>query len=368
VLVGQGVLQAEAVGVLQEFISMYKLPVTTTLMALGAVDERNPRSLKMLGMHGSYVANMAIQNCDLLLNFGSRFDDRIIGNPTVFAPKAAIVHVDILFKNISKTIPTKFYRVESCKDVLAKLVSLGCDPSVEVYRTYQWWKQIQRWRQIGFTYPKKSALQGRHVLATLNAIIQADAHSYTIVSDVGAHQMWAAQFIQYHAPKIQFLTSGGLGTMGFALPASIGVKLGAPGNRVICVCGDGGFLMTFQELVTAIENGIGIKVLILNNNYQLMVKLWQEKFYDGRILGTKMNNPPFEKVCQALGCRAMRVEVGDPLENILKMFVEYDGPIVLNVITDSDESVLPMVAPGKGLDDMLLEGSSSSNETGDAPC
>lgn len=126
--------------------------------------------------------------------------------------------------------------------------------------------------------------------------------------------------------------------------------------------------MTFQELVTAIENGIGIKVLILNNNYQLMVKLWQEKFYDGRLIGTKMNNPPFEKVCQALGCRAMRVEVGDPLENILKMFVEYDGPIVLNVITDSDESVLPMVAPGKGLDDMLLEGSASSNETGDAPC
>jgi acetolactate synthase-1/2/3 large subunit len=370
VLVGQGVLQADAVSLLRQFISIYKLPVTTTLMALGAVDERERRSLKMLGMHGSYVANMAIQNCDLLLNFGSRFDDRIIGNPSMFAPKATIVHVDILFKNINKTISTKLYRTESCKDVLQQLVTIGADTNVDVYQTYQWWKQLHAWKKTGFTYPTKAALQGRQVLAALNTLIQADSHSYTIVSDVGAHQMWAAQFIDYNAPRVRFITSGGLGTMGFALPASIGVKIGAPDDRVICVCGDGGFLMTFQELVTAIENGIGIKVLILNNNYQLMVKIWQEKFYNGQIVGTKMNNPPFELVCQALGCRALRVDSANGLEDVLKSFLEYSGPIVLNVITDSEESVLPMVAPGKGLDDMILEGSASDSEpgSGDAPC
>ena len=366
VLVGQGVLQADAVSVLRQFISAYKLPVTTTLMALGAIDERF--SLKMLGMHGSYAANMAIQNCDLLLNFGSRFDDRIIGNPTLFAPHATIIHVDILFKNINKTIPTKFYRVESCKDVLEKLVLMGYDKTIDAYQTYQWWKKIQSWRKIAFSYPKKDALQGRHVLATLNSLIQKDTHSYTIVSDVGAHQMWTAQFIDYNYPRIRFITSGGLGTMGFALPASIGVKIGTPDVRVVCVCGDGGFLMTFQELVTAVENRVGIKVLILNNSYQLMVKIWQEKFYDGQKIGTKMNNPPFELVCQALGCRSLRVEGAEGLEDILKSFLEYDGPMVLNVITDSDESVLPMVAPGKGLDDMLLEGQDEIRAEGDAPC
>lgn len=370
VLVGQGVLQAGAASSLRQVSQLYKLPVTTTLMALGAVDERSLRSLKMLGMHGSYVANMAIQNCDLLLNFGSRFDDRIIGNPAMFAPKATIVHVDISPKQINKTIPTRFYRAESCKGVLENLVVMGQDMTVDAYQTYQWWKQIRVWRRTAFTYPnrKGQALQGRHVLATLNTLMHADhQHSYTIVSDVGAHQMWAAQFIDYNLPKVRFITSGGLGTMGFALPASIGVKLGVPEDRVICVCGDGGFLMTFQELVTAVENRIGIKVLILNNNYQLMVKIWQEKFYDGQKIGTKMNNPPFEKVCEALGCRALRVESADGLADVLKSFLEHDGPIVLNVITDSEESVLPMVAPGKGLDDMLLE-ESADRSSGDAPC
>jgi acetolactate synthase-1/2/3 large subunit len=367
VLVGQGVIQAGAVSLLRQFLSIYKLPVTTTLMALGAVDERDNRSLRMLGMHGSYAANMAIQNCDVLLNLGSRFDDRIIGNPTMFAPKATILHVDISSKNINKTIPTKYYRNESCKKVLQTLVILGQDMKLDVHQTFSWWKQLHTWKKIRFSYPSKPVLQGRHVLATLNALIHADTHTYTIVSDVGAHQMWAAQFLEYNLPKIRFVTSGGLGTMGFALPASIGVKLGAPKDRVICVCGDGGFLMTFQELVTAVENNIGIKVLILNNSYQLMVKIWQEKFYGGQTIGTKMNNPPFEKVCQALGCRSLRVEDAAQLDGVLKMFLEYDGPIVLNVITDSNESVLPMVAPGKGLDDMLLEGSTEES-TEDAPC
>ena len=370
VLAGQGIFQSDSVDLFREFVHTFQLPVTTTLLGLGCMNETDERSLKMLGMHGSFCANMAIQNCDLLLNFGSRFDDRIIGDPTKFAPKAKIVHIDILKKNINKTIPTKLYRNECCSEALSNLVQYSYD--VDPYHTYSWWTQLHSWKKTKFTYPKQSvALQGRHVLAKLNTLIHANkTHSYTIVSDVGAHQMWAAQFLDYDAPRVKFVTSGGLGTMGFALPASIGVKLGAPHDRVICICGDGGFQMTFQELLTAIDNHIHIKVIILNNSYQLMVKIWQEKFYNNQTIGTKMKNPPFELVCRALGCESLRIDSAEGLDLTLDYFLNYEGgPIVLNVITDQNESVLPMVSPGKALDDMILEEDGSTKAfQGDAPC
>lgn len=367
ILAGQGIIQADCVDVFRFFAESYKIPVTTTLMGLGIVDERLRRSLKMLGMHGSFAANMAIQNCDLLLNFGSRFDDRIIGDPKKFAPLAKIVHIDILKKNINKTIPTQLYRVEDCKSALYGIMDYEVPPKM-YFQISPWNSQLDEWKRNGFRFKKGPVLQGKQVLACLNRLIQADSsNQYTIVADVGAHQMWAAQFIDYNYPRVKFVTSGGLGTMGFALPASIGVKLGLPKDRVICVCGDGGFQMTFQELSTAIDNGIGIKVLILNNSYQLMVKIWQEKFYQGRKVGTKMTNPPFELVCKALGCEALRCDSSAGLEEKMRYFLAFDGPIVMNMITDSEESVLPMVSPGKALDDMILE-ETGEEFSGDAPC
>ena len=368
VLAGQGILQSECVAPLRFFVESYNLPVTTTLLGLGVVNERHRHSLQMLGMHGSYAANMTIQGCDLLLNFGSRFDDRIIGAPGLFAPGATIVHIDVLPKNINKTIPTTLYRVEDCRTVLEALNEFD-RPGKHLYQTADWWNRIHEWRKTGFTFPTGGALQGREVLACLNGLIhESRDHSYTVVADVGAHQMWAAQFIDYNYPRVKFVTSGGLGSMGFALPASIGVKLGLPADRVICVCGDGGFQMTFQELSTAIEYGVGIKVIILNNSSQLMVKIWQEKFYNNQQIGTKMKNPPFELVCRALGCEAWRIDSREGLSETLRSFLAYEGgPIVLNVLTDSSESVLPMVSPGKALDDMILE-ESTAGMTGDAPC
>jgi len=368
VLAGQGIIQSDSIELFRDFIRAYKLPVTTTLLGLGIVNECSEQSLKMLGMHGSFCANNAIQQSDLLLNFGSRFDDRIIGDPTKFAPRAKIVHIDILPKNIDKTIPTTLFRTECVSTALTNL--LATTSELDPYHFQPWWTQLKIWKKTGITYPPKSVLQGRHVLRTLNTLIHDDVYnSYTIVADVGAHQMWTAQFIDYDAPRVKFITSGGLGTMGFALPASIGVKIGAPDDRVICVCGDGGFLMTFQEIITAKEYGVAIKVLILNNSYQLMVKLWQEKFYNNNLVGTAMNNPPFEKVCQALGVHSRRVEAGDNLEKILTEFLNAKDITVLNVITDSNESVLPMVSPGKALDDMILEdGSVGQCIQGDAPC
>jgi acetolactate synthase-1/2/3 large subunit len=378
VLAGQGVFQSDCVDLFRVFVDLYNLPVTTTLLGLGIVDERGTNSLKMLGMHGSYASNMAIQNSDLLLNFGSRFDDRIIGNPAKFAPLAKIVHMDVLSKNINKTVRTGLYRVEDCLTVLEGLLEF--EKPTKMFYQVEWHKQIALWKRTGFICKESGSdgvLQGRHVLSCLNRLIHSSSsssssssdYSYTIVADVGAHQMWAAQFIDYDYPRVKFVTSGGLGSMGFALPAAIGVKLGSPlpSERVICVCGDGGFQMTFQELSTAIENNIGIKVIILNNSYQLMVKIWQEKFYNNQKIGTKMNNPPFDMVCRALGCEALRIDSADGLDAKLKRFLEYDGPIVLNVITDSSESVLPMVSPGAALDDMILE-ETAEGFKGDAPC
>jgi len=377
VLAGQGIFQGNCSVLLRKFANFYNLPVTTTLMGLGVFNERDITSLKMIGMHGSYYANMAIQNCDLLLNFGSRFDDRIIGDPTKFAPNAKIVHVDILPSNINKVIKTKYYINDDCLKVLYNILEYNNhiehtlrNVNYNPYLYHEWHKQIQEWKKIPFSYPKKNVLQGRHVLRVLNNIIHGDnSYTYTIVADVGAHQMWAAQFIDYDFPRVKFITSGGLGSMGYALPASIGAKIGNNYDRVICVCGDGGFTMSFTELLTAIENKVNIKVLIINNSYQLMVKMWQEKFYNNQLMGVKMNNPPFEQVCQSMGCKGIKIDINSNLEEQLQYVLNYeDGPIVANIITDENEAVLPMVSPGKALDDMIIDEDVKHTFTGDAPC
>lgn len=381
ILAGQGVIQAGPVAIqnLRMLAKLYNIPVTTTLMGLGIFDEKHTLSLKMVGMHGSFYANMAVQNCDLLLNFGSRFDDRITGLVSKFAPCAKIVHVDILAKNINKVIKTPFYINDSCGPVIKGLLQKGVRDfnSKSFYIDYNsrdnWLSIIKQWKNTDFNWPKfKNVLQGREVIAKLNNIMYSSdflTHKFTIVADVGAHQMWAAQFIDYNYPRIRFITSGGLGSMGFALPASIGAKIGSSSDTIICICGDGGFTMSMTEILTAVENKVNIKVLIINNSYQLMVKMWQDKFYDKRYVGVKMNNPPFELVCEAMGCKGMRIQLGDNIEEKLTELLTYnDGPIVANVITDSSEAVLPMVSPGKALDDMIVIEDINEKLEGDAPC
>jgi acetolactate synthase-1/2/3 large subunit len=364
ILAGQG--SVKAYNELRKFAEKYNVPVTTTLLGLGIMDEKSPLSLKMLGMHGSFYANKAIHNSDLLLNFGSRFDDRIIGNPESFAPNAQIVHVDISKDNINKVIKTPHYIHNDCKVVLKELLAIKADNELKIG---PWLNQIQQWKKTQFSYAKtKQAIQGAEVIATLNKVLQKNRSSVaTIVADVGAHQMWAAQHIDYDYNKVRFITSGGLGTMGFALPAAIGVKIANPDQTVICICGDGGFTMSFVELLTAIESKTNIKVFIINNNYQLMVKIWQEKFYDNRITGVRMNNPPFEIVCKALGCESKKVVDRQTLEKDIAWALDYNnGPVVINFITEENESVLPMVSPGKSLDEMILN--ETNPLTGEAPC
>jgi len=368
ILAGQGIYQSNAINELRYLSKKYSIPVTTTLMGLGVYPENDYLSLKMLGMHGSYYANMAIQNCDLLLNFGSRFDDRIIGDPTKFAPKAKIVHVDINARNINKVIKTKYYINGDCKKVINRILKL----SSNLYNSNNiiaWLYQINIWKKTDFSYPRSSFLQGREVINELNKIINNDIiNKYTIVADVGAHQMWAAQFINYNYPKVKWISSGGLGSMGFALPASIGAKIGKPNEKIICICGDGGFTMSFVELLTAVQNNVNIKVLVINNSYQLMVKMWQEKFYNNQLIGVKMDNPSFEDVAKSLGCHGIRISSNNNLKKELEYVLNYEnGPIIANIITDENESVLPMVSPGKALDDMILY-DNKDKYIGDAPC
>jgi len=376
ILAGQGIIQSNAINEIRSLSEKFSIPVTTTLLGLGIMNEKNTLSLKMVGMHGSYYANKAVQNCDLLINFGSRFDDRIIGNPKTFAPKAKIIHVDIEEKNINKTIIAHYYINDSCKKVLTDMSYYTQEYDIFKFKGtnkwlahIEWLAQINEWKKTDFNYPKKSVLQGRKVIDVLNDIIHSRKENFTIVADVGAHQMWAAQFIDYNHPKIKFITSGGLGSMGYAVPASIGVKLGLENDTVICICGDGGFTMSFVEVITAVKNKVNVKILIINNNYQLMVKMWQDKFYNKQFVGVKMDNPPFETIAKNLGCESMKIYSNENLKENLTYFLNYDkGPIVANVITNSDESVLPMVSPGKALNEMIIEENSNEKYEGDAPC
>ena len=366
-LAGQGIIQGSSVAKLRQLAELYNIPVTTTLMGLGVMNEKSPLSLKMVGMHGSFYANNAVHNSDLLLNFGSRFDDRIIGDPKNFAPWAKIVHVDICRENINKVIKTPYYINGDCLPVLEEILKKSKKQPTVFHGP--WLKTIQIWKKTPFSYPpKKPILQGRHVIAVLNSVIHKQPNEkFTIVADVGAHQMWAAQFIDYDYNRVRFITSGGLGSMGFALPAAIGVKVGDPKATVICICGDGGFTMSFVELLTAVENKTNIVVFIINNSYQLMVKMWQDKFYDKRHVGVKMNNPPFELVCIALGCKSIKINNETNLEAKIQDILKYkDGPVVVNFITDDSEPVLPMVSPGKSINDMIL--TEESELSGEAPC
>lgn len=377
ILAGQGVLQSNSQFLLRNFSLHYKIPITTTLLGLGIVDEKSMLSLKMLGMHGSYSANNAIQNCDLLINFGCRFDDRITGDPKKFAQKAKIIHIDINNSNIGKVIgkvigkdlnPNFFYINEDCKIILNKLLEKKINKNIQ---NEEWFLKINQWKKIKFSFPDKNNIQGRYFLSILNKVIHEDYfNNYTILADVGAHQMWTAQFIDYDYPKVKFITSGGLGSMGFALPASIGAKLGVPNDIVICIVGDGGFTMSMVELLTAVDNKINIKVFIINNSSQSMVVQWQKMFYDNRIIGTLMKNPSFEKICESMGCKSIIIDSKFNIEKKICEILDYnDGPIVANIITDSDEPVIPFVIPGSSLDNMIIdENKECKIENTDAPC
>ena len=350
--VGGGVINANATDVLTNFARRTRIPVTTTLHGLGSFPENDELSLGMLGMHGTWFANQAVQNADLLIAVGARFDDRVTGKLDAWAPHARIIHVDIDPACISKNVPADCPVIGDVKAVLEQL-----EPLVEPKDTAAWLARIAEWRaECPMEFESDGHLRPQYVLERLRAKTGGRA---VVVSDVGQNQMWTAQFFRF-AETRSHITSGGLGTMGFSLPAAIGAAFGVRDRDipVISVNGDGGFLMNSQELGVAAAHGLPIKVVIMNNNFLGMVRQWQELFHENRFSHTDLTdtNPDFVKLAEAYGCAGLRAQSPDEVDAVIDAAWEVnDRPVVIDFRVVKEEMVFPMVPAGAATDDMITQ-------------
>ncbi len=346
--VGGGVIHSEATDELRAVQKKGQLPITTTLMGLGVIDETDPLSLQMVGMHGTASANYAMQECDCLIAVGARFDDRVTGKLETFAPNATIVHIDIDPTSISKVVQADVPVVGDAKDILAKMVDV-----IETKDRKPWLDKIAAWKQ---QYPLGYESGGAVIKpqAVIEKLGELTGHDAMIATGVGQHQMWAAQFYKFTKPR-QIITSGGLGTMGFGVPAAIGAQFACPEATVIDIDGDGSFSMTMVEIITAVQHGLPVKFIVLDNEYLGMVRQWQEMFFDKRYSGTVHPCPDFVKVAEGFGAKGIRVEDPAKLTDALQELLDHkDGPAVLVVAVDPEENVYPMVPAGKSLHEMEL--------------
>ena len=343
--VGGGVIIANASEELRAFAKKAHLPVTMTLLGLGSYDQRDEASLDMLGMHGSAYANYAVQESDVLIAVGARFDDRVTGKLASFAPNAKIIHVDIDPSSISKNVHVDIPVVGDAKHILSELAK-----EVEYREREPWFRKIAEWKQkYPFRYDHKAeAIKPQYVLDEIWRQTNSEA---IVVTGVGQHQMWAAQFYRYVRPR-QFITSGGLGTMGFGLPAAVGAQLAMPDATVIDVDGDHSFNMTMTELATAAEHELPVKVCLLNNGYMGMVRQWQELFYGRRYAGSYVRNPDYAMLAQSLGATGFVVENKEDVSKGVERMLAEKGPCVADFHVEAEENVWPMVASGKSLDEM----------------
>jgi len=349
VLVGGGVIYSGASEEIRKLVHKANVPVTTTLMALGAIPEDDPLCLRMLGMHGTVYANYAVMKCDLLMSVGARFDDRITGKIDEFAPDATIVHIDIDPTSISKSVPVDIPVVGDAKQVLSEMLKY-----VEHRERRQWHQSISKWKQEHpLSYNNEPGiLKPQYVL---EQICEATGGQAIIVTDVGQCQMWAAQYYRFSRPR-NFLSSGGLGTMGFGLPAAIGAQFARPTETVFVIAGDGSLQMNIQELSTAVGNRLPIKIALLNNGYLGMVRQWQELFFDRRYSHTRLAdaNPDFVKVAEGYGAVGVVVERPEEVRPALQRAMEVqDRPVLLDFRIAPEENVFPMVPAGQAIDRML---------------
>jgi acetolactate synthase I/II/III large subunit len=351
--VGGGAIASNAHVEVQELAELFNIPVTTTLMGIGAFDEHHPLSLGMLGMHGTAYANFAVTDCDLLICVGARFDDRVTGKLDEFASRAKVIHIDIDPAEVGKNRVPEVPIVGDVRRVLKDLLRRAKDTGVKITsnQTQEWLNLISRWKE---EYP----LQVPHHADSISpqeAIVeisrQAPNAFYT--TDVGQHQMWAAQFLK-NGPR-RWISSAGLGTMGFGLPAAMGVKAAFPDEDVICISGDASFQMCLQELGTISQYGLNVKTMILNNGWQGMVRQWQQAFYGERYSSSNMEvgMPDIELLCQAYGIKGMVVNKREELESAIAQMLAHDGPVVMDLRITKDENCYPMVAPGKSNAQMI---------------
>ena len=348
--VGGGAIASGAHTELQTLAKNYQIPVTTTLMGKGIFDERDSLSVGMLGMHGTAYANFAVTECDLLIAVGARFDDRVTGKLDTFAPNAKVIHIDIDPAEVNKNRQVEIAIVSDVKSALARINSCF-DESQKNDEKNNWIKKIEYWKNKHplFIPPKDGEIYPQEVL------IKVREHSPDafITTDVGQHQMWAAQYLR-NGPR-KWISSAGLGTMGFGLPAAMGVKSAFPNSEVICIAGDASILMNIQELGTLSQYGLDVKIVIVNNRWQGMVRQWQESFYEERYSASDMSNgePDFIKLAEAFGVKGFLIKGRDELENSFKKALKFEGPVLINVRVKRGENCYPMVPPGKSNSQMI---------------
>jgi acetolactate synthase I/II/III large subunit len=350
---GGGVINANAAEELTELGTADRFPVTCTVMGLGGFPAPHEHWLGMLGMHGTRAANYAMDEADLIVAIGARFDDRITGKLSEFAPRAKFVHIDVDPAEISKNVPAHIPIVGDAKNIVPRLTAeyraLGADPS----RLEDWWDRIHAWQKqypLGYDDSSDAEIKPQYMVQALYEATGGDA---IVTSDVGQHQMWTAQYFHFSRPR-RWINSGGLGTMGFGLPAAMGAQVGCPEETVVCIAGDGSVQMNMQEMATCVEGNIPIKVFIMNNGYLGMVRQWQELFWDGRYSHVEMGqSPDYVKLAEAYGATGLRFEDKHTLVDDMRRALNTEGPVLVDVRVTKEENTYPMIPAGQAARDMV---------------
>jgi acetolactate synthase I/II/III large subunit len=350
---GGGVVAANGAPELLELATVDRFPVTCTVMGLGAFPAPHEQWLGMLGMHGTRTANYAMDEADLIIAIGARFDDRITGKLSEFAPRAKFIHIDVDPAEISKNVPAHIPIVGDARNIMPRLTAEYRALSPDPARLEEWWTRIHTWQQrhpLTYADSTSSEIKPQYMVQALYEATEGDA---IVTSDVGQHQMWTAQYFHFAQPR-RWINSGGLGTMGFGLPAAMGAKVGCPDETVVCIAGDGSVQMNMQELATCAQEGIAIKVFIMNNGYLGMVRQWQELFWDKRYSQVDMGQwPDFVKVAEAYGATGMRLTDKSTLVADMREALATEGPVLVDVRVTREENTYPMIPAGQAARDMV---------------
>lgn len=357
-LLGHGIKHARAEKIADDFIRKTGIPTVTTLLAKGTIPHDNPYYLGMLGMHGFYESNMATHEADLILNIGSRFDDRIVGRYDVFGKKATVIHVDIDASELNKVVDAQ---IPIHGDALQFLKQIFSSPHLRQLSIKPWWNQIHKWKKACPYEYETLEFSMKNCLTAFRKAIMKDPSRYILVTDVGQHQMWASLSTIVNS-SCQWLTSGGSGSMGFALPTAMGAAFAHPDKIVLCVTGDGGIQMNIQEIGTIAKHGLNIKVLILNNNFLGMVRQWQELFYANNYSAVEMTSPDYAKLAEAYGIQGYAVRSNSEMKNLHKKLfsdsVSVSGPVIVDYQVVKEDNVFPMVPGGKTLGETIIRANS----------